>query len=361
MTRLCRYDIVSSGVITMKGSNVTLEKIISRLAALGRPPLAPGQKYIGQNHEYNFICPKCGKTFKRNLGIALAKDKKCTECPDCKLRERTLNESILKDFISRRRPHLKLVEFRSRKDIDILYPCGHVHTTSYNTLRDYRKDMMACPDCKNEQARESVRGKCRVPIETWQERLNERYNNQFTVLSQEVRDHFTWLNVRCKCGYKRWVMSGDIWMNGHCPQCSDRISSGEREAWKFLNEIDGIEVERQFQHKDLGKLRFDFLVSWNQGKRFCLVEIDGGQHRIPTSWGKSETLEETVSKYYRMRTRDKRKDAWCRMKKVWLLRIPYVQLRTNKSVKDFRERIIRGLDVIAKNYNVSWIPHVIKG
>ena len=189
----------------MIGSNLTIEKIISRLAALGRPLLAPGQEYIGVGHEYNFICPQCGKTFRRKLDIALAKDKKCETCLECRYKNKSLSAESITKFLAKRRPHLKLVKFKSRKDIDILYPCGHIHTTSYNALRDYRKDMNICPKCQVEKIAEIQREISPLSKEEFQRRLTERYGNQFTVLERETRDHVSWIKVRCSCGHIRWT------------------------------------------------------------------------------------------------------------------------------------------------------------
>lgn len=113
------------------------------------------------------------------------------------------------------------------------------------------------------------------------------------------------------------------------------ISKGEQKLINLFRR-GGIQFEREVSFEDLqGKkktlLRFDFGIFRN-GKLLCLVEMDGIQHYQFVPY-----FHKTTSNFKKQQERDRRKNSYCLMHKIPLIRIPYWDLEDLTLQKVFNE------------------------
>jgi len=194
------------------------------------------------------------------------------------------------------------------------------------------KQGVRCPKCRRPNYFENT--------ETFMQRLNEKYNGQYELLSEYeyARKKVT---VKCKkCGIV-WQITPDNLMRGHgCPHCT--ISHGEDriEAWLKQN---GFKYKAQYSTKecrDKRALRFDFAVLDDLDKPKTLIEYDGAHHFRPTRFNNIMPNEQCESNLRDVQRKDAIKEKYCHDKNIPLLRINYKQFEqieeilTNSITKD---------------------------
>lgn len=106
-----------------------------------------------------------------------------------------------------------------------------------------------------------------------------------------------------------------------------KTSKGEEKVIEILKAA-RLTFRREVSFKGLygarGKLlRFDFLVYNLKGQVLCLIEVDGAQHFQYTSF-----FHKTKNEFYRQVEWDRRKNKFCLMNKIPLLRVPYWDIDT---------------------------------
>lgn len=110
-----------------------------------------------------------------------------------------------------------------------------------------------------------------------------------------------------------------------CPVCERAKSKGERDIANFLLKKNiPFTTEKSFSdlRGDKYPLRYDFAIPHNES--FLLIEYDGEGHYNPNS------------KYFVQNDNDKRKDEYCLLHNLPLLRIPYWEFKNiNKLILSF--------------------------
>lgn len=127
-------------------------------------------------------------------------------------------------------------------------------------------------------------------------------------------------------------------------------SKGEKKIERLLSSAH-IRFEKEYSFPDLFgykkvPLRYDFAV-FSKGRLVCLIEVDGQQHFQYTPY-----FHKTVTAFRRQQEWDRRKNKYCLLHNIPLIRVPYWDLEnltlndlfTNKKfvVKDkFHNDILR--------------------
>lgn len=118
-------------------------------------------------------------------------------------------------------------------------------------------------------------------------------------------------------------------------------SKGEEKIMKILNQ-NNILFKKEVSFKDLNgskntPLRFDFAI-YRNNKLFCLLEIDGEQHFKFIKY-----FHKNVFNFYKSKEWDRRKNSYCLVKKIPLIRVPYWELDklTFKSLFSTPEYFVR--------------------
>ena len=102
------------------------------------------------------------------------------------------------------------------------------------------------------------------------------------------------------------------------------MSKGEEKIAKIL-EVNNLEFKREVTFPDLkgiknNLLRFDFGV-YENGKLLFLIEMDGAQH-----FSYIRHFHKNISNFNRAREWDRKKNSYCLVKKIPLIRVPYWDL-----------------------------------
>lgn len=147
------------------------------------------------------------------------------------------------------------------------------------------------------------------------ELIEEHYKNGQTLMRYKCPHH---PNANLKMRYFN-LKAG----NG-CPHCSE--SKGEKRIREWLT-LNGFEYVCQYGFKDLkgigGKpLRFDFSVIQN-GNLSCLIEFDGEFHYQNLYQGDGHEI---------IKEHDRRKNVYCKMRDINLIRIPYTKSKDIESI-----------------------------
>jgi len=101
-------------------------------------------------------------------------------------------------------------------------------------------------------------------------------------------------------------------------------SKGEEKIIKILNQ-NNIQFKKEVSFKDLNgskntPLRFDFAI-YRNNKLFCLLEMDGEQHFKFIKY-----FHKNVFNFYKSKEWDRRKNSYCLVRKIPLIRVPYWDL-----------------------------------
>ena len=127
------------------------------------------------------------------------------------------------------------------------------------------------------------------------------------------------------------------------------MSKGEEKITKLLTAA-RIPFKREVSFKGLsganGKLlRFDFAIFNARGQLLALIEYDGGQHFQYTPH-----FQKTKNDFYRQLEWDRRKNKFCLLNKIPLIRIPYWDLEDLTIDKIFKTEKYR---VKNKDHNIK--------
>ena len=133
-----------------------------------------------------------------------------------------------------------------------------------------------------------------------------------------------WSLCQCVCGNEIEVSNNNL-RSGNTKSCGCVNSYGENEIRKLLIQ-NNINFASEYIFNDLrgtrgGCLRFDFAIFNSENQLIKLIEFDGRQHYEGPdgTWTHSYTKE-------MIEENDRRKDEYCKLHNIPLIRIPYYQL-----------------------------------
>lgn len=179
-----------------------------------------------------------------------------------------------------------------------------------------------CPLCRGKRISEKI-------VKSDKQFKNEVFNlvgDEYLFL-EEYKNATTKIKVRHNisgCQHEYYVQPNNFLTGNRCPNCSDtQNSKGVKKIKKYLNN-NNIDFKTEYSFNDLKgrnnrKLRFDFAIFSSDKKLYSLIEYDGQQHfQASKNWGGLNTLKKTQE-------RDRRKDNYCKLHNIPLLRIPYTK------------------------------------
>ena len=264
------------------------------------------KEYNG-NHSLLHIQCSCGNPFYREFACfkgtpsrdGIHKCKKCTGATVKYTTEQITDELNKYD--------IKLLSKYENYNGDLLvkYNCGFTINRSLNKIR---VSLYKCPHCiKNGYGRNTDRLKLEIEEDT---------HGEYELLSEykTMNDKITILHKNCGNVYN--VTPHNFLDAGNrCPKCS--ISKGEKFIYDYFkaNKINFIQQYECDGLVGLGgsPLRFDFAIFKNDILRF-LLEYDGEFHYFPIM---GQTNLDKQQEH------DRRKDEYCKLHNIDLLRIPY--------------------------------------
>ena len=228
---------------------------------------------------------------------------KCKKCTGATIKYTT--EQITKEL---GKHDIKLLsEYKNySEELLVEYNCGF---TTNRSLANIIVSEYKCPHCTR-------KGYGRDTERLMQE-IYDITNGEYELLSEykTMNDKVTILHK--ECGNKYEVTPHHFLDGGNrCPKCS--ISKGEKyiDDYFKLNKINNIP---QYEYKDLVglgglPLKFDFAIFDNDNNLIFLLEYDGEFHYFPINGQLALKKQQE---------HDRRKDEYCKLHNIDLLRIPY--------------------------------------
>ena len=132
------------------------------------------------------------------------------------------------------------------------------------------------------------------------------------------------------------------------------MSKGEIKVANLLRR-GGIQFQQEISFKDLhgsnGYLRYDFGVFKN-GKLICCIEVDGKQHFLYTPH-----FHKNILGFTKQKERDIKKNRYCLIHHIPLIRIPYWEIETLTLQKLFSEQRFIVKD---KMHNINLIKQGVR-
>lgn len=192
--------------------------------------------------------------------------------------------------------------------------CNHIYqVTPRNLIHDQNK----CPKCYKENIF--------IHKENFQERLTEKYGNEYIILSDYV-------NYNTKVKFKHNTRNCQrvffrrpyhILINDIACDCTFKKSNGEYVISNFLSK-NNINFIPQYKFNDCKykkKLPFDFGILNEVNELLFLIEFDGEGHFEPFRFSKNK--DKNLKKLFDTQRNDKIKNEYCRDNNIPLYRIPY--------------------------------------
>ncbi|KAG5182920.1 hypothetical protein JKP88DRAFT_241220 [Tribonema minus] len=231
--------------------------------------------------------------------------------------------------------------------------CGEEHIWSAKiNNRTSEANMNGCPICSLGASRESCR--CKSLGMTNPKLCAEiDMENDRTMSSMSEKERWDFLFRLPSMGtqYLLWkcdVPEHESWeaqvynrngVGSGCPRC--KSSKLERDASAVL-EMLGYKFTREFRFPN-SAYRYDFLVHETASTPPWLLEMDGTQHFVATSFGSNTKTKEEM--FLTQRKRDIEKDGLAQISKVHMLRIPH----THAAIEEIKEYIEHFLRVTAQH------------
>lgn len=238
-------------------------------------------------------CPKCARIIEQETRILHNKDKF-----NVKFKARSNGEyQCLEEF----KGATVKIKFKHLK-------CGHIFRMSPHHFID---DSAGCPFCF---------GTPKKTLSEFKRQLYDRFNGQYTVLSNVYRDTESHILCRCNnCGNEWEITPANLLRGYGCPVCHS--SKGERLIrGVLLNNNISFEFAKSFKNLiDKSPLRYDFYLPNYR----LLIEYQGKQHYQPVNFHGVIPKEQQEFNYKRQQYHDKLKYNFAVNNDYQLLCIPY--------------------------------------
>lgn len=265
-----------------------------------------------------FKC-SCGKEFETTFEhFRLRNKRQCNECGiSSQLEKQSLSiEEVVKYVKEQSECNLLSdVYINSKSKLEFLCSCG---TTFKKSFEKFKKSSM-CKKCSYNQISLS---------QTFDYSYIKNYIElkNCKLKSEEYNGCYNTLEVICKCG-EIYLVSFNSFKNENqirCKKCSNKMSKGEIfiEEYLIKNKFNYI-YQYGFQdlkaNNDRHLLKFDFAV-FLDNSLLCLIEFDGKQHKSPVEYFGG------IESYEVLRNNDKKKNDYCSINNIKLIRIPYEEM-----------------------------------
>lgn len=273
-------------------------------------------EYVNNRTKISFKHLPCGTDFERVPKDFLNGKSRCPKCGYEKLKQIHLknNETFKKEFLDKSKGEYILLgkyENSQKKVLVKHVKCGNEFEVTPNNFLSKSSGCMFCY------------GNPRKTTTQFKEEVNS-IDNEYEVIGDYKGKNrkITFFHSLCN---QTFEMTPDKFLGGHrCTNCNE--SKGESKIRKVLTEL-GLDFSKQFRFDDCrGKkypLPFDFAVFKNNSL-YCLIEYDGIQHFQPVNF-KGIANDKAEKLFEQTKIRDNKKNDYCKVNKIKLIRIPYTQ------------------------------------
>lgn len=189
--------------------------------------------------------------------------------------------------------------------------------------------------CSNDTIGRRLKEQNIIPHKFYEDLTGKRFGKLTVIKKSILSNRRLYWDCICDCG-KEIVVKGDDLKQGKQQSCGCLSSKGELKIANLLKEND-IMFITQYKFSDLTSeknnipYRFDFAIVENNSLKY-LIEFDGEQHyysnKSPSSWNTTEQLEKTQN-------RDSKKNAYCLIHDIPLIRIPYY-IKDSLTIEDLK-------------------------
>lgn len=232
-------------------------------------------------------------------------------CKRCMGRGRT-NE-VFQNDVYERHPNIKILSDYSGYESSVVCYCCVCNTIWATRAGQLLSDRQrGCPNCGRLRAAEK-----RASTHEQFVKKMAIINESIDIIGDYSRSHDY---IKCKCkkhGNVFDVIACNL-LNGSatCPLCASYISRMEKRIGEILKE-NGLLYCHQYSFDDCRgdkrKLRFDYYIPDHR----VVIEYDGQQHFMPVDYFGG------VDAFYKRKTYDCIKDAYCENNNITMIRVPY--------------------------------------
>lgn len=287
-------------------------------------------KYKNTKSLLLFKC-HCGNKFETSFEKFKSRNKRqCNDCgyKNCNIEKQYTYQQV-KSFIEiESKSHCKLLSNKynnTKTNLKIKCECGNVFITTFEKFKDRNKRQ--CNKCGYMNIKEYFTFTYDY-VKSWIET-----NSSCELLSDTYINCYEPLLLKCECGRTFEKPFSYFKRSKHykCDYCSNLFSLGEMKVEEFLlsqniNYIPQYTFDELKAINNRQKLRFDFAVFDNNGNIKCLIEYDGKQHFTPVDYfGGKKSFEV-------LQANDKKKESFCKLNNIQLIRIPYYQLENIEEI-----------------------------
>jgi len=262
------------------------------------------EEYINNKTKMKVRHNICGEVFLTRMDSFLSNGRQCMKCfgnkklniKDIRIKcfqIHGVDYEVISDSFDNNKSHIK-VKHRI---------CSNTYDIIIHSLLNLKTKCAYCNGNKKQS------------LENIKERCKRLHGEEYTILSDEIKNIDYKMSIKHSCGYI-WNVKITNFINkkSGCPMCAPK-SKGEIIIRNFLesNKINFI-IQKTFDDcKSIGKLYFDFYL---KDYNLC-IEFDGEQHFKSVSlFGGEKSLKSQIE-------RDNIKNNYCYENKIKLIRIPY--------------------------------------
>ena len=261
-----------------------------------------------------FVCPHCGKEYKKKWCHWIAQPKNKHFCPKCSSKlagneRRRTQKELTQEYMNYGyillSPYEEYIKGGNSARLFCIDADGYKFATSINSLANGNSGTNKFSSTNP------------FALENFQKWCDDN-NTGLKIIEQISGARRLCYNIQCSCGNNYFAEPNQVITleRRRCPVCSQKESRFELKTkeWLEQNNIPFIQEYRFEDCRNKRSLPFDFRCDWHD--KVVLIEVDGGQHYYVTQWTDENDLKE-------QKVRDKIKTQYCKSHGYVLLRIPF--------------------------------------
>lgn len=264
--------------------------------------------FQGAEYPGSYKCNKCGKIYSyKQFQYFYDKNKK-SACQNCNPRADFLQnrDKMLQDFELNKIDVIGIPEKYNENIRCKCRKCSTIFERQYERARTNQN----CPYC--------AKSGYQFSFDKFQKLLEEKFSDSFEILEkpeewQGIRK--SKVLVKHQCGFI-FSKNAECLLDSGCPKCNKRMTKGEQEISKWLQENKIAFTYQYFQRINNKNHFFDFFLP----EKNIILEYDGIYHTksVPYFGGEAQLKK--------VKERDKQKNEWCKNNNITLVRVPYTEL-----------------------------------
>lgn len=215
-------------------------------------------------------CLDCGRKiqYRNSYLFSNKKNHLCIQC-HYKRKDTIENEKIIIERLKNKADNIHFF-MENRKGIrhnKVVFTCKNCGRVNEKEVANFLKQKFDCSYCEGQKEGKDT--------DIFTREMNEKYGENFSLLSEYVNSK-TDVTIKCnKCGFIRKMKPNSFLVSGYCPKCGDKESKGEKYIKKYLDSHNiEYETQKYFRDWNIGIHYFDFYIpEYNY-----IIEFHGRQH-----------------------------------------------------------------------------------